>query len=139
MPKITENNHTAIRRNFLQTAAIIHGLGFRVFIYDDPETTFGYYSDGLNIAYFQECENQPGVNTAIVRKTPGSNGRHLVVERHSVPVPDAGITKDYLEKAFRAFPEYFSPEEKEMMYGYRYHDLNDFLRSKETEGLKELK
>lgn len=124
---------------FQRTAKHILKLGFRVFIPpDEANRTCGYYSDGTHIAYFQVNEFRPGVNIATCNKTPGSFGMHYILEPNNEPVPLQNVTKEYLEKGFAEYPEYFSNEDRAMMYCIKFHSLKEFLESLQGENLHEI-
>ena len=109
------------------TAQAINRLGFRVFVHADEKRTYGWYSDGNKVAYFQQNEYRSGVNIATCNKVPGSSGAHLILEPNNTPVNLQALTKEYLKKGFRSYPEYFTEEDRNMMPNIKYSSLNEFL------------
>lgn len=121
------------RERFLLSAKRIKECGFRVFLATNQANTYGYYSDGSNVAYFQENEFRSGTNIAIVNKpheapeAKHSSGMHLVIEPNMLPVPPEKLTGDYLKKGFLTYPDYFDREAREAISVMKYIDLRDFL------------
>ena len=103
-------------------------MDFRVFVSKDKNDAFGYYSDEKNIAYIQANESVPAFNIAIVCRTPGSNGRHLMIEPDGGTVPLDGLTAEYLRQGFRDYPKHFCAEDREMMPHTQFSSLDEFLR-----------
>ena len=124
---------------FMQSAAHIKKIGFQVYVCKDKEKTYGFYSDGKNVAYFQQNEFRPGVNIATVNVTPGSSARGFFLEPDAKPVPIKSLTKDYLEKGFQKYPDFFSKEDRNMMPSIeKYQDIQQFLKDHKDENLIEL-
>lgn len=121
------------RQQLEEMAEKIRNMDLRVFLSKDPSESYGYFSDEKHVGYIQATENQEGFNTAICNKTPGSNGRHLLIEKDGIPVEAEKLTRDYLEKTFRTYPEYFSKEDIEMMPVRKYDGIDDFLSIHEDE------
>lgn len=136
MPKETDT--VRLRKEFLKTATHIKAMGFRVFIHKDDQTTYGYYSDGTHVGYFQQCGSTDGVSIATRNKVPGSCGMGLLLEPHCKPLPLKDITKEYLQKGFLSHPEYFSEDDRLMMPNIKYGNLEEFLSSINTDDLKEI-
>ena len=128
----------AFRKTLLAVAAHIRSLGYRVFVEKDDDASWGYYSDGRSVAYFQTVSWAPGIQTAIVNRTPGSNGRHFLLQREGATVPLSEIDKTLLEKAFQDYPDYFDAEDRERMYCIKHADLEDFLNRYPKEELIEI-
>ena len=125
------------RQNLENVAESLRNMGFRVFLSKDKNDAFGYYSDERHVAYIQANELRPGFNVAICNVTPGSHGRHLILEPNNQPIPEEALTKDYLLKAFRLYPPYFTQEDKDMMPVRKHADLDEFL-SENQEDLVEI-
>ena len=123
---------------FLETAEHIRKAGFRVFISVGDGDTHGWFTDGTHIGYFQQCETENGIQLATCNKTPGSAGTGLLLEPHAAAVPLEKVTKEYLEKAFADYPEYFGQEDKTLMPVKKFVDVEDFLRDYGNK-VKELK
>ena len=121
---------------FHEAAERIKELGFRVFLSED--NTFGYYSDGKNIGYFQENEFVKGVNICTVNKTPGSSGMHYCLEPNFRPVGIGELTADYLAKGFQLYPDYFDDEFKKEMNVIKFSGLEEFLLHPSGKGFREL-
>ncbi len=136
MPKETDS--VRLRKEFLKTATHIKAMGFRVFIYKDDQTTYGYYSDGTHVGYFQQCGSTDGVSIATRNKVPGSYGMGLLLEPHCKPLPLKDITKEYLQKGFLSHPEYFSEDDRLMMPNIKYGNLDEFLSSIDTDNIEEI-
>ena len=126
------------RQLLIQSALAIAKLGFHVFLDRNIANTWGYFSDGNNVGYFQQCEWANGIELATVNKVPGSDGMHFLVEQHGKSIPVSQLTAEYLRKAFRIYPEYFTEEDKSAMRSIKYLSLQDFLSS-QGENLQELK
>ncbi len=124
-----------LRDKFIAVAKQIKDLGYKVYVATNPNETYGYYSDGNNVAYFQQSEFQDGVNIATCNKVPGSFGAHRILEPNNEPVPLGSITKDYLEKGFLEYPPYFTEEEKALMPVSKWISLQEFLSSPMAQGL----
>lgn len=120
---------SALREKFLQAANHIKNLGFTVYISKDARNTFGYYSDGQGVAYFQQNQHAEGVNVATCNKTPGSSGMHHCLEPNFEPISLDKLTKEYLRKGFAMYPEYFTKEDRDMMPVIKYINLEEFLRN----------
>ncbi len=120
-----------LREKLMEAAEQMRQMDFRVFVSNDPENAFGFYSDERHVAYFQASEFGNGFNTAIVCRTPGSHGRHLMVEKDAVAVPLEKLTKDYLKKAFADYPWWFTREDKDRMPHIKHLDIDDFLKENE--------
>ena len=124
------------RTRFKAAAEHIKAKGFRVFIHS--VCTYGYYSNGRNVAYFQENEFAKGVNVATVNKTPGSSGRHLAVEPHLQPVKLEQLTVDYLKKGFQLYPDYFPDDFRKTLTVIKFANLEEFLAHPVSEQLTEI-
>ena len=122
-----------LRNKFIISAGCIRRMGYRVFVINDNELTYGFFSDGKNIGYFQQNELGDGVQLATVNKTPGSYGANYLLETGGKANPVNKLTKEYLEKAFRMYPEYFDDEDKQIMPCIKYLGLEEFLANHEKE------
>lgn len=109
------------------TVKTIRDLGFRVFLPQEQDCSFGFFTKGKNIGYFQAAEGRSGVQFATVNKVPGSAGMGFLLEPDGGEVSLKGLTKEYLSKAFAMYPDYFNEEDKEMMPVIKHADLEDFL------------
>lgn len=127
-----------IRQLFDEAALYIKSLGFKVFVSDDEKDTYGYFSDGEHVGYFQQCETTNVIQVATCNKTPGSTGTGLFLEPNNRGVPLEKIDKQYLEKAFQMYPSYFTQEDRDFMIVRKYFDLNDFLSDKRHSNLKQI-
>lgn len=125
------------RNKFITSAGCIKRMGYRVFVIGDNELTYGFFSDGKNVGYFQQNELGEGVQLATVNKTPGSIGTGYLLETGGKAIPVNELTKEYMEKAFHDYPDYFSREDKEFMHCIKYISLDNFLIAHGNE-LKEL-
>lgn len=124
-------NKDALRNVLITVALRIKEFGYNVFVASDGNFSFGYYSDGTHIAYFQANEHGDGVELATCNKTPGSFGHHFFIERGSKGVDINQLTKEYLEKAFVSYPVYFDQEDIAMMPVSKHINLDDFLSGME--------
>lgn len=124
---------TTHRKTFIQTAKHIKALGFRVFVASDETLSYGFYSDGEHIGFFQQCEQPPGIQVATVNIVPGSYGENHFIDVWGTPFPLKDITKEYLEKGFLQHPEYFSGDDRKMMPVYKYKNLDEFLSRRDPE------
>lgn len=125
-----ERNTTApLRQKLIESARHIKRLGFRVFIAIDQEQAHGYYSDGKNVAYFEQNEFGQGIRRAICNKTPGSFGMHHLLERGPSGILPEKLDRATLEEAFADYPSYFTKEEKEMMPTIKWLSLQEFLEA----------
>lgn len=120
------------REHLMDAAEHLRQMDFRVFVTTDEKSSFGYYSDEKHVAYIQANDLRAGFNIAIVCQTPGSNGRHLLIEPDLKTVPLRNLTKEYLQKGFANYPDYFDAEAKQMMPHIKHYDLDDFLKTNET-------
>ncbi len=127
---------TMQRKQLLRSASALKGLGFRVFLASDQESSWGYFSDGKRIGYFQQCEWGDGVELATVNKIPGSSSQHLLLETEGQFTPLGQLTRAAAEDAFRDYPRYFDEEDRQMMPVIKYNNVEEFLRTRESE-LKE--
>ncbi len=118
-----------LRQQFEKAAGHIKSLGFTVYITTNSKETHGYFSDGKHIGYFQQNQFAEGVNIATCNKVPGSSGKHHCLDPYFKPVSLTELSKEYLEKGFSLYPEYFSDEDKTLMPVVKYADLDDFLSS----------
>ena len=123
------------RKDFQKTAEHIKALGFVVIISRDPNLTYGYYSDGENIGYFQQNEFSEGVNVATCNKTPGSYGAHHILEPNNTPVSLGQLTKEYLKKGFADYPGYYTEEVRKSLPVLKWYNLRDFLSKQDPESL----
>ena len=115
------------RQQLEEAARHILKLGYRVFVSKDQEDSFGYFSDGKHVGYFQQSLSGPGIQIATCNRNPGSTGTGLLIEPHAKPVTLKKIDKDYLAKAFRNYPGYLKEEDQKAMPVNKYSDLDDFL------------
>lgn len=122
-----------LRQKLEHVAESLRNMDFRVFLSKDAEDAFGYYSDGTHVAYIQANEFRPGFNLAICNATPGSHGRHLIIEPDNRPVPEEALTKDYLEKAFKYYPSFFTQNDRDVMPVKKYLNLDEFLSQHEQQ------
>lgn len=129
------------RNKFITSAGYIKrmGMGYRVFVIGDNELTYGFFSDGKNVGYFQQNECGEGVQLATVNKTPGSTGTGYLLETGGKAIPVNELTKEYMEKAFHDYPDYFSSEDKQFMYCIKYISLDDFLAAHGNELIELIK
>ena len=126
-----------LREPLLRSAAVIRGLGFRVFVPEDEERSWGFFSDGRSIGYFQQSEWHEGVELATVNRVPGSDAMHLLLETEGRSTPPGDLTGEALRKAFRDYPDYYDEEERAATRVIKYTGVEEFLR-KEGQGLVEL-
>lgn len=127
-----------LRDKFIAAAKYIKGLGYKVYVATNPNETYGYYSDGNNVAYFQQSEFQDAVNIATCNKVPGSFGAHHILEPNNRPVPLDGLPRSYLENGFQMYPPYFTEEDKAAMPVNKWINLHEFLASPFAKTIVEL-
>ena len=125
-------------RRDIEVAACIKGKGFRVFVPEDPQKTFGFFSDGKHVGYFQISEHVPEISLATCGKNPGSTGHGLLIENNGGSVPLEKLTKEYLQKAFLLHPEYLSEKDQKRMPNNPFSSLEEFLKNNRELKLKEL-
>jgi len=121
------------RQTLERIAETLRNMDFRVFLSSNKENAYGYYSDEKNVAYIQVNEFRPGFNVAICNATPGSHGRHLIIEPDNSPVPEEALTREYLRRGFALYPSFFTPDDRKMMPVRKYLNLDEFLKEYDKE------
>ena len=111
---------------FNEVANAIKRAGFRVFVKanrpGDLPYYYGYYSDGVNVGYFQLGDFGQGVKYNTVN-APGSFCTGFAVLDNPVNIED--LTPANLRRAFVTVPGWYRLGERQRVYKYR--DLADFL------------
>lgn len=107
---------------FEQVCKKIKQAGYRVFVRKGAE--YGYYSDGLGVAYFQlEWGGWDGVSLSTVNaKGSGCSGYSVKGSGGGYSLDE--LTKELLAKGFRAYPDWVHTPDKVVK---KYRDLNHFL------------
>ena len=120
------------KQEYFQLAAReIKNLGFRVFVNKETREDyylFGYYSDGVNIGYFQLADFG-GVSLTSVNK-PGSFCSGFGITESGVFVED--LTTEKLRAAFVVVPRWYRMTANDARRGgvKKYANLEDFLNTK---------
>lgn len=105
----------------MQAAEQISRLGFRVFVKKNM-STYGFFSDGKGIGYFQANFDGIGISTV--------NAKGSACSGYSVKGEEPGyllneLTPDILRQAFVAYPSWVRSFEAKFVKKYR--DLEHFL------------
>lgn len=109
---------------FRAAADRIKGLGYRVFSPKDNSSTYGFFSDGKRIGYF-DTSTITGIHLGTCN-APGSSPRGISVKGSAFEgFPLESLTKEVCEEAFRDYPSWYRRKKSDKII--KYASLQDFL------------